>query len=108
MQPMSTAVLERYVLAKPYFDRPVCVATVDGTTIGFAHAGFGPNADESELSKERGVICPVELGAAENAAEIAGELLAVRGLFPRPRVKGALWRRPPLAESVLPWALWRQ
>jgi ribosomal protein S18 acetylase RimI-like enzyme len=76
MQPMSTAVLEHFVLAKPYFEPAgLIVATDDDAPIGFAHAGFGPNEDESELSTELGVTCQIVLGSAENQAEISGELL---------------------------------
>lgn len=76
MQPMTTAVLEHFVLAKPYFEPAgLIVATENETPIGFAHAGFGPNDDESELSTELGVTCQVVLSAAENAAQISGELL---------------------------------
>ena len=44
MQPMSIAVLERYVLSKPTFDpQGLIVATDEDKLVGFAHAGFGPD-----------------------------------------------------------------
>ncbi len=62
MQPMSTSVLERYVFSKPYFDAQGLIVAVDeNTVVGFAHAGFGPNADESALSTDEGVTCVVML-----------------------------------------------
>lgn len=76
MQPMSMAVLERLILAKPYFDRYGLIVAVDGgKVVGFAHAGFGPSADESTLSTERGVTCLVML-RPEIDHTLAGELLA--------------------------------
>jgi ribosomal protein S18 acetylase RimI-like enzyme len=58
MQPMSTPVLDRFVLSKPYFDRlGLIVAVDDERPVGFVHAGFGPTADESDLAVERGVTC---------------------------------------------------
>jgi ribosomal protein S18 acetylase RimI-like enzyme len=46
--------------AQPYFDRKGLILACEGEEIvGFTHAGFGPNADESALSYESGVICAV-------------------------------------------------
>jgi GNAT superfamily N-acetyltransferase len=57
MQPMSAAVLERFVLAKPYFDRHGLIVARDGDKVlGFAHSGFGPGSDENSLSTDQGVI----------------------------------------------------
>jgi ribosomal protein S18 acetylase RimI-like enzyme len=77
MQPMSSAVLDRFVLSKPYFDRHGLIVAVDGDRpVGFVHAGFGPSADESDLSTERGVTCMLQVlpQHAEREA-IARELL---------------------------------
>ncbi|MEI6255186.1 MAG: GNAT family N-acetyltransferase [Planctomycetota bacterium] len=50
MQPMTSALLEAAVFSKPYFDREgLIVAVEDDRTIGFAHAAFGPNADQSGI-----------------------------------------------------------
>jgi ribosomal protein S18 acetylase RimI-like enzyme len=76
MQPMSMAVLERFVFAKPYFDRHGLIVAVEGSkAVGFAHAGFGPSDDQSTLSTERGVTCLVMLRPEADRA-VAGELLA--------------------------------
>jgi ribosomal protein S18 acetylase RimI-like enzyme len=76
MQPMSVAVLERFVFAKPYFDPAgLTVAADGGRVIGFAHAGFGPSADESTLATDRGVVCLVMLRPEVERA-VAGELIA--------------------------------
>jgi ribosomal protein S18 acetylase RimI-like enzyme len=46
--------------AQPYFDRKGVILACEGEeVIGFTHAGFGANADESALSYEAGVICAV-------------------------------------------------
>jgi ribosomal protein S18 acetylase RimI-like enzyme len=76
MQPMSANVLERYVLAKPYFDNlGLQVAVERENLLGFAHAGFGPNEAESSLSTAQGVTSLVMLRPDADRA-IAAELLA--------------------------------
>lgn len=56
----TPASFERAVFSKPYFDPAgLIVAEADGEPAGFVHAGFGPNADESNLDRTRGVICAV-------------------------------------------------
>jgi ribosomal protein S18 acetylase RimI-like enzyme len=58
MQPISNLLLEMFVLSKPYFDRDgLIVAVEDGQIVGFVHAGFGPNAERNEMSKQTGIIC---------------------------------------------------
>lgn len=57
---LTPEILDTLVLAQPYFDPPGLVVAVDGRRIvGFAHAGFGPSADESSLDFSSGVICAV-------------------------------------------------
>jgi ribosomal protein S18 acetylase RimI-like enzyme len=76
MQPMSMAVLERFVFAKPYFDpQGLIVATEAEKIVGFAHAGFGPSADEDALSTSEGVTCVVMLRPEIDRA-VGQELLA--------------------------------
>jgi len=75
MQPMSVAVLERFVFSKPTFDRyGLIVAVEDGKVQGFAHAGFGPSENQNTLAIESGVTCLVML-RPEAPAPVAGELL---------------------------------
>jgi ribosomal protein S18 acetylase RimI-like enzyme len=46
--------------AQPYFDRKGLILACEGDeVVGFTHAGFGANAEESALSYEGGVICAV-------------------------------------------------
>jgi ribosomal protein S18 acetylase RimI-like enzyme len=76
MQPVSVAILDRLILSKPYFDRQgFIVAVEDDRPVGFAHAAFGPNADGSDLSSERGVTCMVMVAPHGQHDEIARELL---------------------------------
>jgi GNAT superfamily N-acetyltransferase len=76
MQPMSVAILERYVFSKPTFDPAgLIVAASDGQLAGFAHAGFGPREDGNGLSRERGVTSLVML-RPEADASVAAELVA--------------------------------
>jgi GNAT superfamily N-acetyltransferase len=77
MQPMTTAELEAGVFSKPYFDRRgLIIAVEEGRIIGFAHAGFGPSADQKGIDTSVGstllVIVPPH--RAEN--EIGDQLLA--------------------------------
>ena len=77
VQPMSQALLEQLVLSKPYFDNAgLIVAVDDQRPIGFVHAGFGPNADESGLSTATGVTCMVIVRPEYRRIGIGKELLA--------------------------------
>lgn len=73
--PMPSA-LEEYVFAKPYFDPAgLVVALEDGVHVGFAHAGFGPNPEESSLSTDTGVVCAVGVRPSHRGRGIGSELL---------------------------------
>jgi ribosomal protein S18 acetylase RimI-like enzyme len=75
-QPMTTALFERMVLAKPYFDRHgLIVATDDGRVVGFGHAGFGPTDDESALSRDLGAAILVIVAPHAQEPAIAAELI---------------------------------
>lgn len=77
VQPMTTTLFERHVLAKPYFDQHgLIVATEDENPVAFAHAGFGPNDDESEISHELGAIILTIVAPHADEAAIAAELIA--------------------------------
>ncbi len=75
--PLPTpSALEEYVFAKPYFDPAgLIVAEEGGQTLGFAHAGFGPTADQSTLATSTGVICALGVRPAYRRRGIARELL---------------------------------
>ncbi len=77
VQPMTTALLERHVLAKPYFEQAgLVVAVEDDRPIAFAHAGFGPTDDESAVSNELGATLLVIVAPHPEETKIAAELIA--------------------------------
>jgi ribosomal protein S18 acetylase RimI-like enzyme len=68
--------LERYVFCKPYFDAAGLIVALDGEQrVGFAHAGFGPNATETTLSHTTGVTCLVGVRSSHRRQGIGSELL---------------------------------
>jgi ribosomal protein S18 acetylase RimI-like enzyme len=72
----TSSPLERFVLAKPYFDRAgLILALEDGVPVGFAHAGFGANVDETALSYERGVVCAIGVRPTHRRRGIGRELI---------------------------------
>ena len=76
VQPVSPDLLEQLVFAKLYFDYGgLLLALDDGRPVGFAHAGFGPNLEESWFSTEAGVTCVVLVRPDCAEAEVAAGLL---------------------------------
>jgi ribosomal protein S18 acetylase RimI-like enzyme len=68
--------LENYVFSKPYFDPAgLIVAVNDKIPIGFAHAGFGPNQEQTALSKESGVTCVIAVRPSYRRRGVGSELL---------------------------------
>jgi ribosomal protein S18 acetylase RimI-like enzyme len=77
MQPMTPAMLEASVFSKPYFDRHgLVVAIDDGQMVGFAQAGFGPNADRSGVDTSEGSTLLVAVVPHPEAETIGDRLLA--------------------------------
>ncbi|MEN6405401.1 MAG: GNAT family N-acetyltransferase [Thermoguttaceae bacterium] len=75
-QPISPDLLEQVVFAKLYFDYPgLWLVSDDDQLVGFAHAGFGPNADRTGISTDAGVICVVLLKSGPTQLEAADGLL---------------------------------
>ena len=76
MQPMTVALLEQLVLAKPYFDRDGLIVALDeDRVVGFVHAGFGPRDDGLELSTELGVTCMLMVRPEYRRLRIGSQLL---------------------------------
>jgi len=76
VQPVSPDLLEQLVFAKLYFDYGgLVLAFDDGRPVGFAHAGFGPNADASWIATETGMTCMVLVRPDCAEAEVAAGLL---------------------------------
>ena len=77
VQPMTSALLEACVFSKPYFDREGLVVAFDeGRMVGFAHAGFGPNAAASGLDTSIGTTMLVVTVPHPAEALVADGLLA--------------------------------
>ncbi len=56
----STDALESLVFSQPYFDRNgLIVACSENEIVGFVHAGFGPNEEQTTLSHDIGIVCMV-------------------------------------------------
>jgi ribosomal protein S18 acetylase RimI-like enzyme len=72
----NCALLEICVLAKPYFDPAGLIIAEDaGKVIGFAHAGFGPNAAETDICADVGIICVIGVIPSHRRKGIGTELL---------------------------------
>jgi ribosomal protein S18 acetylase RimI-like enzyme len=70
------SVLERHVMAKPYFDPDgLIVAEDNNTVVGFAHAGFGPNQRETVLAKSNGVLYTLAVRKTFRHKGVGTELL---------------------------------
>jgi ribosomal protein S18 acetylase RimI-like enzyme len=73
---VSPDLLDQLVFSKLYFDYSgLILAWEDDRPVGFAHAGFGPNAEQSWISTEVGATCVVLVrpGCAED--EVADGLV---------------------------------
>jgi ribosomal protein S18 acetylase RimI-like enzyme len=72
----NSALLEICVFSKPYFDPGgLFIAEEAGHVIGYAHAGFGPNQAENDVSTEVGVICQIAVRSLYRRQKIGTELL---------------------------------
>jgi len=95
----TTTPFECHILAKPYFDpEGLILAEQDGDIIGFIHAGFGPTADGSNVSTEKGVICALGVRPRFQRQGIGSELLRRGEEYLRGRGSVALFAgaHPPL------------
>jgi GNAT superfamily N-acetyltransferase len=76
LQPVSSDLLEQLLFAKLYFDYAgLFLAFDDDKPVGFAHAGFCANADQTWISTEAGVISAVVVRPDCNEAEVAAGLV---------------------------------
>ena len=74
---ISADLFDRLVLSKLYFDRQgLIMALEEKKIVGFVHAGFGPNADESQIDTARGVVSLLLIHANHTDPHIADGLLA--------------------------------
>jgi len=76
MQPVTPGILEQLVFSKPYFDpEGLIILLSDQRPIGFVHAGFGANEDESDIDTSLGTIYQLMLRADRRNDALADELL---------------------------------
>jgi ribosomal protein S18 acetylase RimI-like enzyme len=76
LQPLSPDLLEQLVFARLYFDHGgLLLAHDEGRLVGFAHAGFGPDPEQSWISTETGVVCVVVTAPGCAETEVAAGLL---------------------------------
>ena len=86
MQPMSTPIFEHLVLSKPYFDRHgLIIAEHNGQPVGFVHAGFGPNANRTEIATETGVTCMLQTTPEVASTDLRSRLLVEAETYLRGR-----------------------
>jgi ribosomal protein S18 acetylase RimI-like enzyme len=72
----NSSALESCALSKLFFDpEGLIVATAAGRLVGFAHAGFGSNAEGSGIDLQAGVTCVLEVHSAHRGQGIGTELL---------------------------------
>jgi ribosomal protein S18 acetylase RimI-like enzyme len=91
----GTSLLELHVLAKPYFDpEGLLFAVEDDRMVGFAHAGFGPNSGETQLSTKVGVTCLLGVHPASRRRGIGTELLHRSEAYLRGRGAHELYAGP--------------
>ncbi len=73
---VSPDLFEQLVFAKLYFDYDGLIVARDGDRpVGFAHAAFGPNEAEDQVSTELGVTCMVLVRPDCEEADVAAGLL---------------------------------
>jgi ribosomal protein S18 acetylase RimI-like enzyme len=76
MQPVTATLLEQLVFSKPYFDpNGLIVLLSDARPIGFVHAGFGANDEQTALSTDIGTTYQLMLRADRRNDALADELL---------------------------------
>jgi GNAT superfamily N-acetyltransferase len=77
MQPATPALFEQLIYSRPYFDPAgLVVALFNDLPVGFAHAGFGANEDETEISYDVGTTYQLVIRSDHRDGPLAGELLA--------------------------------
>ena len=77
MQPAAAGLLEQLVLSKPYFDPAgLIVALHDNSPVGFAHAGFGANEEQTAIATDIGTTYQLVVRTEHRNDALAGELLA--------------------------------
>jgi GNAT superfamily N-acetyltransferase len=77
IQTMTPGVLDDLVYSRPFFDRQgLILAVQDDKPIGFVHAGFGPNAELTDLDHANGATALLLVSPHRDRETIARELLS--------------------------------
>jgi len=85
-QGIPSDLFDLFVLAAPYFDpQGLIVACAGSQVIGLVHAGFGGNADGTQLAYEDGVICCVLVHPDYRRRGIGRQLVARAEAYLRER-----------------------
>lgn len=72
---LTESLLDQYVLSKLYFDPDALLVAVAGRSLkGFAHVGFGPTQDGSQLETRQAVICLVLVDDEASPSSLGVEL----------------------------------
>lgn len=70
------AMLERFYFSKLYFDPKGLILAFDrDVPVGFVHAGFGPNASNTDIDPTSGVICTIAVRPTFRRQGFGSELL---------------------------------
>ena len=92
---VSVDAFETLNFAQPYFDREGLILACEGAEIvGFVHAGFGANADETALTHDSGVICAVLVHPSSRRHGIARELMRRAEAYLRDRGAQSVYAGP--------------
>jgi hypothetical protein len=84
LQTLTVALLEQYVLSKPYFDpHGLIVARDSGRVIGIIHVGFAPGSQPGELVCRDGIVAQLIIAPRADATEISTQLLSEGEAFLR-------------------------
>ncbi len=76
MQPATPAILEQLVFSKPYFDPQGLILAFDGdAAVGFVHAGFGANDEQTDIDTTMGTTYQLMLRADHRNESLADQLL---------------------------------
>jgi ribosomal protein S18 acetylase RimI-like enzyme len=72
----SASPLDRWIFSKPYFDPAgLIVAAEEGEAVGFCHAGFGPNDEQTALNHDLGIIAMIAVNVEKRRQRVGSELL---------------------------------
>lgn len=83
---VNAQMLEDHVYSRPYFDpEGLIVAEENGRILGFAHAGFGPNEEQSDIDQSMGVLALLLVAPDVDFETVANALLSESEAYLRRR-----------------------